>query len=84
MVILRSIAALLPQSLVLLIFGAHLDISSEWNYASLEFQRRFGETFSVGVAYNYYEMKLDSRDDDLTGVIQVRHHGPVLFISAGF
>jgi hypothetical protein len=54
------------------------------NYASLEFQRRFGETFSVGVAYNYYGMKLDSRDDDLTGVIQVRHHGPVLFLSAGF
>ena len=54
------------------------------NYASLEFQRRFGETFSVGVAYNYYGMKLDSRDDDLTGVIQVRHHGPVVFVSAAF
>ena len=37
MVILRSIAALLPQSLVLLIFGAQLDLQSEWNYASLEF-----------------------------------------------
>ena len=54
------------------------------NYASLEFQRRFGETFSIGVAYNFYGMNLDSRDDDLTGVIQVRHHGPVFFIGAGF
>ncbi len=54
------------------------------NYASLEFQRRFGETFSIGVAYNFYGMKLDSRDDDLTGVIQVRHYGPVVFVSAGF
>lgn len=54
------------------------------NYATLELQRRFGETFSVGLAYNYLEMNLDSRDDDFTGAIQVRHHGPVLFVTASF
>jgi hypothetical protein len=54
------------------------------NYASLALQRRLGETFSVGLAYNYLEMNLDSRDDDFTGSIRARHHGPVLFVSASF
>jgi outer membrane scaffolding protein for murein synthesis (MipA/OmpV family) len=54
------------------------------NYASLELQRRFGETFSAGLAYNYIAMNLDSRDDDLMGAIQVRHHGPVVFVSVEF
>ena len=54
------------------------------NYITLELQRRFGNNFSVGLAYNYYAMNLDSTDDSFTGAIQVRHHGPALFISAGF
>jgi outer membrane protein len=58
--------------------------SGVMNYASLELQRRFGETFSVGLAYNYLAMNLDSRADDFKGAIKVRHHGPVLFVSASF
>jgi len=54
------------------------------NYLSLDLQRRFGKSFSVGLAYNYYGMNLDSRDDDLMGAIQVRHHGPALFLSVAF
>ena len=54
------------------------------NYLSLDLQRRFGKSFSVGLAYNYYAMNLDSRDNDLMGAIQVRHHGPVLFLSVAF
>ena len=53
-------------------------------HVSLGLQRRLGETFSVGLAYTYYGMKLDSRDQDLMGFIQVRHQGPALFVSAGF
>lgn len=54
------------------------------NYASLELQRRFGESFSVGLAYSYIGMNLDSRDDDLMGAIKVRHYGPVMFVSVAF
>ncbi len=53
-------------------------------YITLDLQRRFGDTFSVGLAYNYYAMNLDSTDDSFTGAIEVRHRGPALFISAGF
>lgn len=54
------------------------------NFATLDWQRRFGDTFSVGLAYNYYALKLDSRDNDVRGSLQVRHHGPEFFVSAGF
>jgi len=54
------------------------------NSFSIDIQRRFGKNFSIGIAYNFLGMKLDSRDDDLTGTIEVRHHGPALFVSAGF
>ncbi len=53
-------------------------------YITLDLQRRFGDNFSVGLAYNYYGMNLDSKDDSFTGAIEVRHRGPALFISAGF
>lgn len=53
-------------------------------YITLDLQRRFGDTFSVGLAYNYYGMNLDSKDESFTGAIEVRHQGPALFVSAGF
>jgi outer membrane protein len=54
------------------------------SYLTVDLQRRFGENFSVGLAYNYYLMKLESNEDDLTGSLQIRHSGPALFVSAGF
>ncbi len=54
------------------------------SYFTIELKRRFGENYSVGLAYNYYTMKLESRDNDLTGSLQIRHSGPALFVSAGF
>jgi hypothetical protein len=54
------------------------------SYAALELQRRYGDIFRVGIGYNYYALNLDSRDSDVLGTVEVRHHGPVLFVSAGF
>jgi hypothetical protein len=54
------------------------------NFATLDWQRRFGENFSVGLAYNYYELNLDSHDNDVRGSLEVRHHGPELFLNVGF
>ncbi len=54
------------------------------SYLTVDLQRRFGENFSVGLAYNFYTMKLESSENDLTGSLQIRHSGPALFVSAGF
>jgi outer membrane protein len=54
------------------------------NYLTLELQRRFGDKLSAGIAYNYYRMNLSSNDSDVNGYLKLRHHGPVLFLSAHF
>ncbi len=54
------------------------------NFATLGWQRRFGDTFSVGLAYNYYAMNIDSPDNDVRGSLEIRHHGPELFLNLGF
>jgi outer membrane protein len=54
------------------------------NFATLDWQYRFSDTFSAGLAYNYYALNLDSRDNDVRGSLEIRHHGPELFLSAGF
>lgn len=62
-------------------FDAH---EGSLNYAALDLERRIGKAFSVGVGYNFYGVNLSSSDDDLNGTLKIRHHGPVLFVSAGF
>lgn len=54
------------------------------NFAALELERRLGRNISFGIGYNYIAMNLDSRDEDLVGAIEVRHHGPVLFARVSF
>jgi outer membrane scaffolding protein for murein synthesis (MipA/OmpV family) len=53
------------------------------NFAALDLERRFGDNFSVGLGYNFYGLKLTSSDDGLNGNLEIRHHGPVLFMSIG-
>jgi len=54
------------------------------NFAALDLERRFGDNLSVGLGYNFYGLKLTSSDDGLNGNLEIRHHGPVLFMSLGF
>jgi outer membrane scaffolding protein for murein synthesis (MipA/OmpV family) len=54
------------------------------SYITLDLQRKLGDIFRVGLGYNYYALNLDSRDNDVRGTIEVRHHGPLLYVSAGF
>ena len=54
------------------------------NFATLGWQRQFGNTLSAGLAYNYYALKLDSLDSNVRGSLEVRHHGPELFLVLGF
>jgi outer membrane protein len=54
------------------------------NYAMLDLQRQLGENVSVGFAYNYYGLKLSSRDSDVNGYLKIRHHGPMVFFSVSY
>jgi outer membrane scaffolding protein for murein synthesis (MipA/OmpV family) len=54
------------------------------NYAALDLERRFGKSITAGIGYNFYGVKLSSSDDALNGNLNIRHHGPVLFVTAGF
>jgi outer membrane protein len=54
------------------------------SYATLDLQRQIGDVFKVGLGYNYYALNLDSRDNDVRGTMEVLHHGPLLFVTAGF
>ncbi len=66
-------------------FRMHFDhYEGTLNYATLDLQRRFGQRFSLGLGYNYYGFRLESREDKFDGRLQIRHHGPVLFANMGF
>jgi len=54
------------------------------NFGSIELQRQLGKNVSIGLGYNFYGLKLSSRDSDVNGYIKVRHHGPVAFVTVGF
>jgi outer membrane scaffolding protein for murein synthesis (MipA/OmpV family) len=54
------------------------------NYAALDLERLFGSRTRVGIGYNLYSTRLHSRDEGLNGSLKIRHHGPVLYVTAGF
>lgn len=54
------------------------------NYAMLDIQYRFADAISVGLAYNFYGMKLSSSESGVNGYLKVRHHGPAAFFTIGF
>jgi len=54
------------------------------NYATLDLQHRIAENLSIGLGYNFYGMRLTSRDSEVNGYLKVRHHGPFAFLSLGF
>ena len=67
------------------LFGMEFDrLEGSMIYLNLEWQRRIGDHFSAGLAYNFYATKLESTDADTRGTLETRHHGPALFISANF
>jgi hypothetical protein len=66
-------------------FRMHFDhYEGTLNYATLDLQRAFGENFSLGLGYNYYGFRLESRDEDFDGRLQIRHHGPLVFANFRF
>jgi outer membrane scaffolding protein for murein synthesis (MipA/OmpV family) len=54
------------------------------NYAALDLERLVGSRTRLGIGYNLYATRLKSRDESLNGTLKIRHHGPVLYVTAGF
>ena len=52
--------------------------------AALDLERLFGSRTRAGIGYNFYGTRLRSRDESLDGSLDIRHHGPVLFMTIGF
>jgi outer membrane scaffolding protein for murein synthesis (MipA/OmpV family) len=67
------------------IFRMHFDqYEGSMNYATLGLQHMLGDKLSLGVGYNFYDLKLDSDHSAIKGKLEIRHHGPFLFVGAHF
>jgi hypothetical protein len=67
------------------IFAMEFDrVEGSMIYLMLEWQRYFGDSFSAGIAYNFYRTRLESTDRDFLGRLETTHHGPLFFVSANF
>ena len=53
-------------------------------FLSLDLDRRFGDVFRAGVGYNFYALNLTAKDEDLGGELDLRIHGPKVYISFTF
>ena len=53
-------------------------------YVALDLERRFNERIGVGLGYNFYGMRLKSKNNDLNGTLRVRHQGPKAYVSVKF
>ena len=53
-------------------------------YLGLDLDRRFGDVFRVGVGYNVYALRLDAKDSDLGGRLNLTVHGPKAYVSLTF
>ena len=67
------------------IFRMHFDhYEGSMNYVTLGLQHMLGNKASIGVGYNYYDLKLDSDHSAIDGSVEIRHQGPFLFVGAHF
>lgn len=67
------------------IFRMHFDhYEGSMNYLNLSLQHMFNQNVSVGLGYNFYSLNLDSDNVEINGNLQIRHHGPVVFVGAHF
>jgi outer membrane scaffolding protein for murein synthesis (MipA/OmpV family) len=53
-------------------------------YIALDLERRINERFGVGLGYNFYGMRLKSKNNDFNGTLRVRHQGPKVYVSVKF
>lgn len=67
------------------IFRMQLDeYRGSMNYLNLELQHMLGNKTSVGIGFNFFDLKLDSDNDGINGRLEIRHYGPFVFVGAHF
>lgn len=54
------------------------------SYLTIGLDRRFGKSLSAGLGYNFFSLRLNSKDKGLDGKLDLRYHGPKLYLSLAF
>jgi outer membrane scaffolding protein for murein synthesis (MipA/OmpV family) len=67
------------------IFRMHFDhYEGSMNYLNFGLQHVFGNHLSLGLGYNYYDLKLDSDHSAIRGRLEITHQGPFAFVGIHF
>lgn len=53
-------------------------------FLNLRLQRNFGESFNAGLGFNYYGTRIESEEEDSSGVIRSDRYGPLLYFGMRF
>lgn len=66
-------------------FALHFDrYDGFMSYLSVGLERRLGEFIAIGLGYDYFALGLRSKDEDLSGKFNLRHHGPRVYLGLSF
>jgi outer membrane protein len=64
------------------VFALDLDRYSGYSgQASLTLDRMFGKSIALGIGFDYFVTRLESRDEDLRGLLRSRNYGPKVYLS---
>ena len=67
------------------LFRMHFDhFSGSMNHLNVVLQHAWRRNWSVGLGYSLYDLKLDSEHSSIDGSIEIRHHGPQIFLGVHF
>ena len=67
------------------IFALDFDRYSGYSgHASLTLERRISESLALGIGYEYYVTRIESRDEELRGIFRARNVGPRAYLSWAF
>ena len=67
------------------IFALDFDRYSGYSgHASLTLERRINDSLALGIGYEYYVTRIESREEDLQGMLRARNAGPRAYLSWSF
>ena len=67
------------------VFALELDRYSGFSgQASLTLDRLVGESIALGIGFDYFVTRLESKDEELRGLLRSRNYGPKLYLSVIF
>ena len=54
------------------------------SYLNLGLDRKISDVIRAGIGYNFYGLRLETKDEDLRGTFRMRHYGPKPYVSMLF